>query len=63
MVMTLKMAENKNSNMAGSGLNRTRGRSLATLVSDLLNFGERDLGHGYGMFVIVYFVHISMETV
>ena len=29
----------------------------------LLNFSERDLGHGSGMFVIVYFVHISMETV
>ena len=63
MVITLEMAENKSSNMAGSGLYRTRGRSLATLVSDLLNFSERDLGHGSGMFVIVYFVHISMETV
>ena len=31
----------------------------------LLNFSERDLGHGVGvgMFVIVYLVHISKETV
>ena len=29
----------------------------------LLNFSERDLGHGVGMFVIVYVVHISNETV
>ena len=29
----------------------------------LLNFRERDLRHGVGMFVIVYFVHFSKETV